>query len=47
MSTKLEKLKKLRNIIGIRLNIKKSPKIEVPKNVYSRKMKHKKKRIEY
>ena len=27
---------------GIRLNIKKPPKIEVPKNIYNRKIKHKK-----
>jgi len=27
---------------GVRLNIKKPPKVETPKNVYSRKAKHKK-----
>ena len=35
-----KKLKDLR--VGIRLNIKKPPKIETPKSVYSRKAKHKK-----
>jgi hypothetical protein len=35
-----KKLKDLR--VGIRLNIKKPPKIETPKNVYNRKVKHKK-----
>ena len=35
-----KKLKDLR--VGIRLNIKKPPKIETPKNIYSRKAKHKK-----
>ena len=35
-----EKLKDLR--VGVRLNIKKPPKIEIPKNVYNRKVKHKK-----
>lgn len=34
------KVKDLRT--GIRLNIKKPPKVEVPKNVYNRKVKHKK-----
>jgi len=34
------KLKELR--VGVRLNIKKPPKIETPKNIYSRKAKHKK-----
>jgi len=31
-----------KRIKGLRLNIRKAPKIEVPKNVYSRKLKHKK-----
>ena len=35
-----KKLKDLR--VGVRLNIKKPPKIEIPKNVYTRKDKHKK-----
>lgn len=35
-----KKLKELR--AGIRLNIKKPPKVEIPKNVYNRKVKHKK-----
>ncbi|MCL2154951.1 MAG: hypothetical protein FWH53_04720 [Leptospirales bacterium] len=35
-----KKLKDLR--VGVRLNIKKPPKIEIPKNVYNRKDKHKK-----
>jgi len=35
-----KKLKDLR--VGIRLNIKKPPKMETPKNIYSRKVKHKK-----
>ena len=35
-----KQLKELR--VGVRLNIKKPPKIETPKNVYSRKCKHKK-----
>lgn len=34
-----KKIKDLRH--GIRLNIKKPPKAEVPKNVYTRKIKHK------
>lgn len=35
-----KKLKDLKT--GLRLNMRKPPKIEVPKNVYSRKLKHKK-----
>jgi hypothetical protein len=35
-----KKLKDLR--AGIRLDIKKPPKVEIPKNVYNRKVKHKK-----
>ena len=35
-----KKVKELRS--GIRLDIKKPPKIEIPKNVYNRKEKHKK-----
>jgi len=35
-----KKVKELRQ--GIRLNIKKPPKTEVPKNIYSRRIKHKK-----
>jgi hypothetical protein len=35
-----KKVKDLR--VGIRLNIKKPPKVEVPKNVYHRKVKHRK-----
>ena len=34
-----KKIKDLRR--GIRLNIKKPPKVEIPKNVYNRKVKHK------
>ena len=34
------KVKDLR--VGIRLDIKKPPKVEIPKNVYNRKVKHKK-----
>ena len=34
------KVKDLR--AGIRLNIKKPPKVEIPKNVYNRKVKHRK-----
>lgn len=34
------KIKDLR--VGIRLDIKKPPKVEIPKNVYNRKVKHKK-----
>ncbi len=37
MDKKLKELKK-----GIRLNIQKPPKVEIPKNVYNRKTKHKK-----
>ncbi len=36
--SKSEQVKK-----GVRLNIKKAPKVEVPKNVYTRKGKHKSK----
>jgi hypothetical protein len=39
----MKTLKELKRSAGIRLNIKKPPKIEIPKNVYSRKVKHKKK----
>jgi len=35
-----KKVKELRT--GIRLDIKKPPKVEIPKNVYNRKVKHKK-----
>ncbi len=35
-----KKVKELR--VGIRLDIKKPPKVEIPKNVYTRKDKHKK-----
>ena len=35
-----KKLKDLRQ--GIRLNIKKPPKVEIPKNIYNRRIKHKK-----
>jgi hypothetical protein len=35
-----KKIKELR--VGIRLDIKKPPKVEIPKNVYNRKVKHKK-----
>lgn len=38
MKTKKEMLKQLR--VGVRLNTK-APKVEIPKNVYSRKQKHK------
>ncbi|PKL18880.1 MAG: hypothetical protein CVV49_03760 [Spirochaetae bacterium HGW-Spirochaetae-5] len=34
------KVKDLR--VGIRLDIKKPPKVEIPKNVYNRKVKHRK-----
>ena len=34
--------KELKRSAGIRLNIKKPPKIEIPQNVYTRKAKHKK-----
>ena len=37
MNKKLKDLK-----VGVRLNIKKPPKVETPKNVYNRKDKHKK-----
>lgn len=33
---------KIKNIKTARLNIRKPPKIETPKNIYSRKEKHKK-----
>ncbi len=35
-----KKLKEIR--AGIRLDIRKPPKVEIPKNVYNRKVKHKK-----
>jgi len=35
-----KKVKDLR--VGIRLDIRKPPKVEIPKNVYNRKVKHKK-----
>lgn len=34
-----KKIRELRE--GLRLNIKKPPKVEVPKNIYTRKIKHK------
>ena len=39
----MNKLKLLKS--GMRLDIKKPPKVETPKNVYNRKVKHKKKII--
>jgi len=38
----MKTLKELKRIAGIRLNMKKPPKIEIPQNVYNRKVKHKK-----
>lgn len=35
-----DKLKQIKS--GMRLDIKKAPKVEIPKSVYSRKMKYKK-----
>ena len=35
-----KKVKELR--VGIRLDIKKPPKVEIPKKIYNRKVKHKK-----
>ena len=40
---KIYAMKKLKELgLVIRLNIKKPPKVEIPKNVYTRKVKHKK-----
>jgi len=36
-----EKIKNIRRIFGIRLNVGKSPKVETPKTIYTRKIKHK------